>query len=239
MVASLIGTVADINNFVNSDFSNCSGSLTPFEQKICQVAQAASAEQQAVLQSQLATFSKMLQDSLYGSDCTSTVSPGCPAPGSILSDVASHASQIATLTSDIAALDSRLTTAESAITALDTRLDAVEATSATTSYRTVQVCGNIVNSGPVYEIALIRSDNAQVVGWVQSGSKDGLGIWSQAGGGTKYLTTSLNTVSCKFKVYDLTTTVKVCWKNTDKNASSAAIDAACLPTPTGTCTCAN
>lgn len=282
-VLALIGTIDQIENFTASDFSTCSGSLPPFETKICQIAQTATAEQSVLFASQLQEFVKVMQTSLYGADCRETVEAGCPAPGSVLhtldaietavndtvagvadmqADITALQADVAALQASVASLNSRLNDfngsgesietvvsgIETTIAAMESRIDAIEDTLDSGSlYKTALVCGDIVASGPIYEAFLITGDDTQVIGYIQiqpSNQRRGLGVVAAAGDGDVFTSTHLNTQSCNFKIYDLTTTVKLRWNNSNRNSSQANIDTACdsannFASPKANCTCAN
>lgn len=272
-VLKLQGTIAQINSFVASNFTNCDNSLPPFETKICQIAQTATAEQQIVFVGQLQQISKIFQTELYGLDCINTTDPGCPVVGSITEQVAGFDARIddiendladvqldvAQLTVDLATLTTRLnnfngsgssievvvTGIESDITSLESRVDDLEQTINNGDiYRTFLICKNIANVGPAYEPVLITGSDQVVVAYIVSGTSNGMGVVSSAGvTGNYFSSTTASTRACNFKIYDRTTTVKLCWKNTDRQATSAAIDTACnapsFVAPLVTCTCAN
>ncbi len=127
---------------------------------------------------------------------------------------------------------------------LDNRLDSIEANVGDgDSWKTIRACFDNPASGPVFEAFLRSGDKLELVGYVQAGisssSPRGLGVIATAGvSGTQYLTTSLNTAACKYKVYDVTTELKVCWHKTNRSATTAQIDTACLPGYSGVaCTC--
>lgn len=273
-VLDLQGTVTQINNFVASDFTNCSTGLPDFETKICQIAQTATAEQQVIFSGQLQQVVKIFQTEIYGDDCINSVDPGCPVAGSILAEIDANDSQVSQNTNDIAQLqadvlqlqadlasiNSRLNDfngsgssievvisgIEADILALESRIEAIEQiVNNGDVYRTYFICGDISNSGPVYEPILGTGDQLKFYGYINTGSQNGMGEIAEAGmSGDQYLETESNTKKCKFKIYDLTTSLKLCWKNTDRSANSAAIDTSCdsnnsFANPLVSCTCAN
>lgn len=272
-VLNIAGTISQINSFVASDFSNCDNSLPPFEKKICNIAKTATAEQMVLFTGQLQEVSKIFQNELYGPDCISTADLGCPVAGSVTArideveqNVSDALSDIAILQADLAALNGTLSSIngrlnnfngsgssiETIVTAiqadlltLDSRLDTLENNVNNGDiYRTHLVCGDVVASGPAFEPALITGDNLRIMMYTVSGTSNGMGVIAEAGiSGTQFLSTRANTRACNFKAYDRTTSVKLCWKNTDRSANSAAIDTACnAPTfaaPLSTCTCVN
>jgi len=272
-VLQLQGTLAQITSFVASDFSSCSISLPPFQTMMCQIAQTANAEQQVLFIGQMQEIAKIFQNELYGTDCLNTTDPGCPVVGSITarviaaeanittaqSNITSLLASVASLNASMATLTARLnnfngsgssvetiiTGIQSDIATLDSRLDSLEQTVNNGDiYKTYLICGNIPSSGPAYEPILITGDNTIAVAYVVSGTSNGMGEVAKAGvTGSQYLTTRANSANCKFKIYDRTTSIKLCWKNTDRNATAGAIDTACnAPTfanPLATCTCVN
>lgn len=280
-VLELQGTIAQINNFVASDFSNCNGSLPPFETKVCQIAQTATAEQQILFVGQLQQVSKIFQSELYGVDCMDTSSPGCPVGGSITAritaaeavnstqtadidaaeaNIATATANIATLTSSLATINSRLnnfngsgnsietviTSIQSTLTTLSARVTALETTvNSGDIYKTILVCKNVLPTvGPAFEPILLTGDNLKAMAYVVNGNSNGMGLISQAGvTGNYFSTTAASTKTCNFKIYDRTTSIKLCWKNDNRSATTAQIDTACnAPTfasPTAQCTCVN
>jgi len=262
-IIKLEGTIAQIDNFVASDFANCSTGLPAFETKICEIAQTATAEQAIKFTSQLQIMTKNFQERLYGEDCTNTTDAGCPVAGSITAKVAANEVDIATLQSDVTTLQTDVNTLEgrldnfdgtgnsietvitnikSDIAGLETRIENIEDTLASGDvYKTAFICGDIVESGPVYEAVLITGDDMKMVAYVSNGGTSGLGVFAEAGvTGDYYGETDLNTKSCTFKVYDNVSSIKLCWDNSDRKATEIEIDAACDVTPqTADCTCAN
>jgi outer membrane murein-binding lipoprotein Lpp len=276
-VLALQGTIAQINAFIASDFSKCGSALPPFEKKICQIAQTATAEQQAIFVGQLQQVSKVFQNQIYGEECLNTTDPGCPVAGSIMARlnsitsiegdittlqtaVSSLQTAVTTLQNDLNAVEARLdnfngtgssietviTGVQSTLGTLDTRIDTLENTVNNGDiYKTIFICENVSSSGPIYEPLLVRGDNMEIRGYMAATTANGMGVLSQAGvTGSLYYQTYANTRTCKFKVYDNTTHLKICWKNTDRSATSSAIDTACdsannFAAPTSACTCAN
>jgi uncharacterized coiled-coil protein SlyX len=137
---------------------------------------------------------------------------------------------------------------ETLLSSLDSRLDDIEDQLAGGDvYKIVTICSNIVNSGPIYEALLVTGDNKKVVAYLEAGNsaQRGLAMIAEAGvSGHQYLQTTLNTATCKFKIYDLGSQARVCWDKTNRNASQANIDSKCdasngLANPSADCTCAN
>jgi len=284
-ISYLIGTVGTLDEFIKTDFATCSDNLATFEKKICQIAQAASAEEQVLFIDQVGELNKVFQNELFGEDCIDNVEVGCPVAGSVLSEITildqrittiegnnNNASisdlqdQIDALTlivtsiqADIAALDTRLTAAENgiisintlitdiqtAITDLETRVTDIESSLSAHSdmYHIIKVCGDIAASGPIYEAILANNTHTTFVGYTATPSSKGLHVLAEAGiTGDLYLRTTVNTRLCKFKVYDLTTELKMCWNNQNRRASENSIDTECdaandIANPTANCTC--
>ena len=269
-VLKLQGTIAMINAFTAKDFSNCDNALPPFEKKVCDIAQTAVAEGQLDFFSSIAAVLKVYQDSLFGVDCPSAAAPGCPALGSISANVSSlqasstgYATAISdlqadvlTLQSDLASLNTRLDDFDGSgssievvvqgintdIVNLENRVDDLESVVASGDvWRTIKVCGDNFDSGPLYEAMLFSGDKTEVVAYVQTGTQHGLGMIAYLGAGDQYLVTAFNTRACKFKIYDLGTELKMCWKNDNRSATTGQIDTACnapsFAAPLSTCTC--
>jgi hypothetical protein len=270
-VVYLQGTVSQIDAFVANDFADCTTGLPAFETKICQIAQTATAEDRVVFTFQLGEITKVFQNQIYGEDCINATDPGCPVAGSVLDDVAQVEASVATIgtdsaqaqadaaaalaavttmQADITVLETRMTGAEAAIVALEaaqvsieSRLDSLEATvSNSSSYRTIQLCADNPDSGPVFEAVLMSGDNSMVTAFITSGAKDGLGVLHELTDGDLSYLTSVNTKKCRFNIYDLTTELKICWDNTDRSATQGSIDTACdsannFTAPTAACTC--
>ena len=247
-LAEIVGSLATV-----SDFSTCnSDNLSALEVKVCKIAQAATAEQQVVLASRLAELARVLQSSLYGEDCipseVDTFPVGCPLPSSIMyrmdmaeDDLVLLDAQVTGLLASVAGLDSRLTSAEDAISALDNRVSVLEAqldTSETLSI--VELCTDTApTTGPVFEAVLFTGDRAKLIAFVQSGSKRGMSVLVEETDPPLYTQTNLNTKTCRIKIYTHGSGqgMDVCWRNNNRSASEAQIDAVCLPTPSLNCTC--
>jgi len=204
VVLQLQGTVAQINAFTASDFSNCTTGLPPFETKICQIAQTSTAEQRVLFASQLSAISKMFQDELYGEDCTNETETGCPVSGSIISEVESLGTDITTFSTDIAALQIQTTQLESDLLILEGRLnnfngsgDSIETVltsidndivllesritdiensiNSDTVFQAVALCGDISSSGPIFETLLLSGDKQSITAYLEDGNDAGLG----------------------------------------------------------------
>jgi hypothetical protein len=99
------------------------------------------------------------------------------------------------------------------------------------SSRTLQefdMCGDNPDSGPIYEMVLIAGDRTKVYGSTKVGSKTGPALIFAAGDTDKGFTTSLNSKTCNFKIYNNLTKTKVqaCWVVSNRLATTAQIDAA-------------
>jgi hypothetical protein len=269
----LQGTIAQIDAFVANDFADCTSGLPAFETKICQISQTATAQERILYTQQLGEVAKVFQDEIYGEDCINTTDVGCPVADSMTSDIesiqvdiASNNSDVAQVVADIATLNSnvstleleldaievRLTSAEAAIVALEnaqasilSRLDDLEEVVANGDiFKTYQLCGDIANSGPIYEAVLMSGDKSFITAFITTGSKSGLGVLRTAndGDGDTYHSTRVNTRKCKFNIYDDTTELKICWNNADRSAAQAEINTECdsansFANPTLDCTC--
>lgn len=256
-VLSLQGLLSQIQSFLASEYTDCAATLPAFEQKICQIAQTSTAEQQVLLSSQLATVAKTFQTTLYGPDCSEVPSPGCPAAGSVLASLTDHEADLAALEASLNAIESRMTSAESAIAAaqaslstLAARVTAVESVLASSSiYRMVQICANVSPTvGPIFETVLLQGDSSRVTAYLEVSGNRGLGNVKVAGGGDEAYQTTLSNLQCRFAIYDLglVSGLRICWKTNDRNANLATISAACgrvggpsggtlLPGPQCTC----
>jgi len=228
-VFNLEASISTITNFVAGDFRDCSSGLPPFETKICQIAQTASAEQLIKIQGELAVIITEHQERLYGAGCETAEAAGCPIAGSIMAELGSTTGDIATLQADVAAL-------QADYTALDTRVSDIEAlVSGTDYYSWIFLCEDI--SLWRHEPLLITGDRS-IIRFYTAGANNGMGQLS-LGDGDLYTQTNVNP-KCQVKFYDLGTEYKVCWNNTDKNASEASIDTECgngTGPYTADCTC--
>lgn len=178
--------------------------------------------------------------------------------GSQATAITALQSSVATIQSQITGLNARLnnfngtassletviTGMQTDITSIKSRLDTLERTlNPADLWKPILLCNNISDSGPVYESLLISGDNKQAVAYVSDGGRRGLAVVSTAGTtGNLMFITRLNTKVCNFKIYDRGATLglKVCWKNTDRSAVAADIDAVCGTTAnaiTTNCTC--
>lgn len=279
MVLELQGTVAQIDAFTANDFSDCRSGLPAFEQKICQIAQTATAEQQVIFTGQLQEITKIFQTELFGDDCIDAVEVGCPVAGSVLerietvetnmidptivadiqADIAQLQLDVSQLQGDLATLENRLNNfngtgnsievvisgIESDISALESRVSDLEAAiNDGDIYQTIMLCEDNAASGPVFEPVLMTGNLLEIYAYMRaSNNKVGMGVLAEAGAsGDQYLTTSGNTKKCKFKIYDLTTELKICWVNNDRKATTGEIDTECdsaggFVSPTANCTC--
>lgn len=272
-IAQLQGTIDMIDDFTTSDFTECSTNLPLFEQKVCKIAQTATAEQRVEFASQLAEVSKVFQNSLYGEDCMDGSSPGCPVTGSVLSslqtleiqnnanslDITLLQTSVLSLQGDLSSINNRLddfngtgTSIEAVIGGIKTevatlkaRVDAIENTlENSVTLSAISICGDNSDSGPLYEAVLIDGNKQIITAYIIAGSKRGLGVFKQVGDaqGNLYKSTALNTKTCKFRVYEVNSELKICWKNTDRSASSSVIDTTCdfsggFVNKLTTCTC--
>jgi len=137
-ISYLIGTVGTLDEFIKTDFATCSDNLATFEKKICQIAQAASAEEQVLFIDQVGELNKVFQNELFGEDCIDNVEVGCPVAGSVLSEITildqrittiegnNNNASISDLQDQIDALTLIVTSIQADIAALDTRLTAAE-----------------------------------------------------------------------------------------------------------------
>ena len=251
-IFSLEGTVAMITNFVAGDFTDCTTNLPPFETKLCQVAQTANAEQIIKIAGQLTDTTTTLQTSLYGAGCSSETDVGCPAPGSVLADLATlDPNDIIQLQADVTAIEGDINdlntrfddfdgsgqSIETVISNLDTRIDDIESLIGGGDYYTwIFLCDDI--SGLNKHEPLLMTGDRQIIRAYSGAGNNGMAQIS-VGDGSEYFQTSINP-KCKIKVYDVTTELKVCWNNTNKDASEASIDTECDnggASPTASCTC--
>ena len=111
---------------VDNAFNDCNSLTVPLEQKICQVAQTATATQQMETKAQLATIAKEFQVTLYGDNCTSVVVPGCPVAGSLMDRVTTAEAGLATAKTDITAIKGDITAMKALETSLTGRVTALE-----------------------------------------------------------------------------------------------------------------
>lgn len=269
-IMNLQGTIDQINAFVASDFSDCETGLPAFEEKICKIAKTAMAEGTVEYISPIQRMIKIFQDSLYGDDCMDTVTVGCPVEGSITEQftniednsviIAQLQTDVLQLQLDMNAIETRLDdfdgsgqTVEAVINginteiiAIDDRLNGIEnAINNGDIYKTFFICDDIYESGPIYTRVEVTGDDTKVMAYLFSTSKNGMGVLAEAGiSGNQYLQTKNNTRWCKFKIYDLVATVKLCWDNSDRKALESEIDTECdaandFLNPTANCTCKN
>jgi len=270
-VLKLEGTIDMINNFVASDYSNCNNvNLPAFESKICKITQTSTAEQQIKIMGQLNQVVTIMQKSLYGIDCVNDTDVGCPVAGSITNKISNIESDITAANNAIDDIEVDITALQNSVNSIEDRMDdfngggssietvitgiqsdlstlegrvtAIEdAVSGTKYYEWVFLCNDVTT---FHEPVLFRGDKKEVRGYVSSVSNNGMGVISTANSsGTQYLATNV-TPTCKFKIYDRITSLKICWKNDNRNATTGQIDTACdsansFATPLGTCTCVN
>ena len=80
-------------------------------------------------------------------------------------------------------------------------------------------------------------NKTKAYGFVKTGTNYGMGMFFKAGDTNKYMTTSINSKTCRFKMYNDATNVKIqaCWIKTNRSATEAQIDAA-RTAATATCT---
>lgn len=257
-ILQLQGTIGQINSFIAGDFTDCVLTLPAFERKVCEIAQTATAEQQVEFFGQLQVVVKTFQDELYGVDCLDSVAVGCPVAGSILAraddletDITSLLADVATLQATTSTLASRLDNFNGSGDSIETVLADLEAeldtlTSTVTQgdiYQTHFVCHDNANVGPIFEPVLFTGDQQKLFAYINTTTKNGMGVVAEAGvSGDQVVTTEAATRDCTFKIYDLTTSLKLCWKNDDRSATGGDIDTACdssnsFASPFSTCTC--
>ena len=261
-ILSLEGTVAMITAFVANDYSDCGTGLPAFETKICRIAQTANIEQIIALGGQLNRISAIMQESLYGPDCINDTDVGCPVTGSVMADLAAFdpndittlQTDVGNLQMDVTALEGRLdnfngsgNSIETVISGLDTDITNLE--SRVTAIETVLngsdhwewawFCHD-VTTVTTQEPFAIRGDRLQLKYYVHS-TDNRMGTFEAGTTGDLYTTTSTNP-KCKLKIYDLTTDIKICWNNSNRNATEVNINTECdsansFTTPTANCTC--
>jgi len=131
---------------------------------------------------------------------------------------------VAAIKSDVTSLQSQIASIQNTITS-----DRI--------LQTYMLCANITSSGPIYEAILITGDKSKAYGYVKTGTAEGLGMFFKAGDANKSYVTSINTRSCRYKMYNDPTNTKVqaCWLSTNRSATEAQIDAA-RTAATATCT---
>lgn len=172
---------------------------------------------------------------------------------SLQASVTSLSATIATLTARLnnfngsgSSVETIVTGIQSDIATLDSRLNTIEQTvNDGDIYKTFLICNNVSPTiGPAFEPILITGDNKKAVAYIVSSTSNGMGQVAKAGvTGNYFATTAASTKTCNFKIYDRTTTIKLCWNNTNRSATSAQIDTACnsptFASPTAACTCVN
>jgi CII-binding regulator of phage lambda lysogenization HflD len=124
------------------------------------------------------------------------------------------------------------------VTTLQTQVAAMQAILANNRLLSMySICGDNPDSGPIYEAIAITGDKTTAYGYVRKGNKEGMGSFFKAGDANAYLTTSINSKTCKFKMYNDPTATKIqaCWLNNNRSATAAQIDAA-RTAATATCT---
>ena len=250
-IYQLEGTAGMIAAFVAGDFADCKTNLPPFEEKLCQVAQTASAEQLIKITGQMAIISESFQTELYGIDCANAVDVGCPVTGSIMDQLANlDPADITQLQTDLAALELEVdglenrfddfdgsgNSIETVINNLDQRISDIEAlVGGSDYYQWLFLCEdiNLWRHEPI-----LRTGDKLTLRFYTAAGNNGMGQLS-VGDGDSYIRTNLNP-KCNVKFYDLTTEYKVCWNNQDRNASEVSIDTECDnggASPTVDCTC--
>jgi len=253
-VLQLQGTVAQLDAFTASDFSDCSSRLPPFETKICQIAQTSTAEQRVLFSSQLAQASKIFQNELYGEDCINDTDVGCPISGSITDQIqqvntntislGALQGQVASLQNDVVLINNRLNNFNGSgqsieliiedlatnIANLESRVDVIEdSINSNKVFQSIAVCGDIPSSGPLYEVLLLSGDHSSVTAYLESGSRSGLARLQETGDGQGDLlySTTLNTRKCNFKIYDLGSELRLCWNNSNRLSNENSINNEC------------
>jgi hypothetical protein len=256
-VLALQGTINQINNFVISDFTACNNNLPPFERKVCQIAQTATAEQKIVFIGQLQQIAKLFQTEIYGQDCLDDTSAGCPVVGSILerlnnsnsqaaqfsNDIAQLQLEVLQLQADLATINARLNNFDgsgssiesiisgltNALSTLEDRVSDIEQILNTGDiYKTHFLCGDNADSGPIFEPILMSGNSQKLFAYINTTSENGMGVIAEAGV-TGHLTylTDANSKQCRFRIYDTGTLLHVCWKNDQRMAPANQIDNVC------------
>jgi len=111
-------------------FADCNLVTNSLEKAICNIAQAATAEQISIIKNQLGALGKHLQEALFGEDCLDSDPLPCPSASSIKGrlgkaeiDIATNAGDISTNAGAITVLQGDVTNLESRVNVLEDRLD--------------------------------------------------------------------------------------------------------------------
>jgi hypothetical protein len=170
----------------------------------------------------------------------------------IQSSLTATSSALSALSGRVAALETRLNnfngsgqTIESLIADMQSDIVTLEGQvadiqgiiGASRTLEVVTLCGDNATSGPIFEIVLMSGDKTSAYGRVKTGSNEGLGLFFSAGSTDTLFVTTLNSKSCRYKMYNNPTKTKIqaCWVKTNRSATEAQIDAA-RTANTATCT---
>lgn len=254
IIFALQGSIQFVEELGNSDFSGCSSDLDSFQRKICQIAQSSNSEQRVILVSQISEITKIFQNEMFGENCLNDVSPECPEVGSLVdrvnkiesfdlpSELAFLKLDIAVLQSMASELNSRFNNFDgsnesievvirglaSQIVELDTRVDTIETElNEAEWWKTVQLCGDNKDSGPIYEVVLVNGSAEKVLAYGENRGSSGLTILKEIGTDDGYFQTNLNSRSCNYVIYDRSDALTICWNNIDRKASQNEINTVC------------
>lgn len=156
----LMLTANSLTAVVNSDFRDCTNSASyatdKLTNRICQIAQAATAEMQEEMQGQLMHYTQSLQAKIEAINVQMQ---------SDAANLAAIQSSITTLQGDVLALDSRLDDAESDIAALEVLTNTLNGAIAN-AFAPVEVGTELLSAGPLYESVLRTTDKLLIHSFV-------------------------------------------------------------------------
>jgi hypothetical protein len=164
-ILMLQGTTDQLNSLVMSDFATCPNAgetADALVRKICQVAQAATAEQRVEFKGQISDFVRVLSERLE-----STNSQLGDLQTAYEANVISVTASLGVINASISTLQSNMTTAQGAITILQGQVASLSG-SLNGTLQLVDVGSENLSAGPVYESLLRRSDKTRINAYIDA-----------------------------------------------------------------------
>lgn len=171
-VLALMGTNAQINGLIQSDFATCPSSGDTADaliNRICKVAQAANVEQIVAIKGQLSTLNDSLTGQLnaINDNLVQITEQEASDIASVQASIASINTQITSINGSITTLQTQMTSVQNAITALQTATAGINSTLSGTM-TSMEIGTENLAAGPLYETILRRVDKTRINAYVNA-----------------------------------------------------------------------